>query len=207
MNEGIMKRFISLLIISSVPLAAQSYEVGVFLGKQDYRSITTATNVAYIGRTVESDSKSVQAIRLGYTITDFGPFLFQATVGYQPEVTTDTRYLVDGAQGGPAHYSTTDKYWSVGAMLHLKAFTACGAGIEYRSETLSLLDIKTTYGRPWFRLNAGFAFPGPSIKPFVGLEVSAPLTSYSSDLTFTTEDFLKRIAPKIQMGVYGGIRF
>ena len=43
-------------------------------------------------------------------------------------------------------------------------------------------------------MNAGYAFPTPLVKPFIGLEVAVPLTD-------------KDLGPKLQIGVYGGIRF
>jgi hypothetical protein len=83
--------------------------------------------------------------------------------------------------------------------------------VEYRSETLSATNsISTTYGRPWGRVNAGLAFPTPFVKPFIGLEVAMPLTKTNPSATeYMTSDStgLKAHAPKLQLGIYGGIRF
>ena len=201
-----MKKTLLPFLLLAAPLVGQNYEIGVFLGKQTYKSINTATTATYYGEKVDSQSKIVSSVRFGYSIVDLGPFSFQTTVGYQPEVTTDTQIWIDTA-AGPSHFNTKDKYWSVGAMLNLKAFTAFGAGIEYRSESLSILNTETTYRRPWARLNAGITFPTPTIKPFIGFELSVPLTSTSNDIHTTNEEFLKRTAPKLQIGIYGGIRF
>ncbi|HJV21404.1 MAG TPA: hypothetical protein VJ570_01855, partial [Holophagaceae bacterium] len=108
----------------------------------------------------------------------------------------------------PNEYS--QKHWSVGAMFNFKAMVAFGAGLEYRSESLDITGtggaFSTTYGRPWARANVGFAFPTPIVKPFVGLEVAAPLSSKSNE-TGSPEDVAKSLAPKMQIGLYGGIRF
>jgi hypothetical protein len=57
------------------------------------------------------------------------------------------------------------------------------------------------------RANAGYAFPSPVVKPFVGLEVALPLTSKSFDRAATDEENMKAFAPKLQIGLYAGIRF
>jgi hypothetical protein len=199
------KQLLSFLFLVN-PLMGQDYEIGVFWGKQSYKSINTQTTAAYYGEKVDSQSRSVSSIRFGYSIVDLGPFLLQATVGYQPEVKTDTQQWTDTAAGS-SHFNTKHEYWSVGAMLNLKVFTAVGVGLDYRSENLSIFDTKTTYRRPWVRLNSGVIFPTLQIKPFVGIELSAPLTSSSNDVHSTNEEFLKRTAPKLQIGIYGGVRF
>jgi hypothetical protein len=45
------------------------------------------------------------------------------------------------------------------------------------------------------------------VKPFFGLEVAAPLTSKSYDRNASSVEFLKMLAPKLQVGLYAGIRF
>ena len=45
------------------------------------------------------------------------------------------------------------------------------------------------------------------MKPFFGLEVALPLTSKSFSATASDEDNMKAFAPKLQIGLYGGIRF
>ena len=87
-------------------------------------------------------------------------------------------------------------------MFNFKALVSIGAGVEMRFEKLSLPSNNATYTRPWFRANLGMTFPAPALKPFIGLEVSAPLVS-ENDFAQTA----KSLAPKSQIGVYGGIRF
>jgi hypothetical protein len=79
--------------------------------------------------------------------------------------------------------------------------------VDYRAEKLSLPGLSTTYVRPWARVNAGFAFPLPLVKPFFMVEVAAPLRSTSYSGTASPEDQLKSMGAKLQAGIYAGIRF
>lgn len=187
----------------AAPLAAQSFEVGVFAGRQAYKSfnVTPAPGTTFTG---EVDSKTVLGARFGYSVVDFGPALFQVTAGYQPESSTTAKASMTGSGTSQADFK--ESHWSVGAMFNFKALVAIGAGVEYRSESLKSDTDSTTYGRPWARFNVGFAFPTPLVKPFIGLEADFPLTSKSNEYG-STADILKSMAPKSQIGVYGGIRF
>ncbi len=195
------KLMLPLALVAAAPLAAQDVELGVFIGQQTFNSFTVT------GTKVEPEKKTVTGVRFGYSLVDIGPALFQLTAGYQPE--SKSTFEINGKTvPGAAEFS--HKHWSVGAMFNFKAFVAVGAGVEYRSESLSSNGVgnpSTTYGRPWGRANIGFAFPTPFVKPFVGLEVAAPLTSTSVTATSSTEEVLKGNAPKFQVGLYGGIRF
>jgi hypothetical protein len=196
------KATVALALLLGVPLAAQKWEIGAFLGQQSYNSFSV------IGFESKPESKFVAAVRAGCSVVDFGPALFQLTAGYQPQANTDAK--VNGKT--VPNFSYDQKHWSVGAMFNFKAVVAVGAGIEYRSESLAVsgsgsANISTTYGRPWGRLNAGYAIPSPLVKPFFGLEVAAPLTSKSYDTYAGAEDQLKALAPKLQIGIYAGIRF
>jgi len=202
------KTTLVLLLLMGVPLAAQKWEVGLFAGQQSYKSVTD------FGVTDEPAKKTVASIRFGYAVADIGPALFQLTAGYQPLVKTDVKQSGGTIPDGSSipNLSYDQKHWSVGAMFNFKAVVAVGAGLEYRSETLSTsgsngLNTSATYGRPWARLNAGYAIPSPVVKPFFGLEVAAPLTSKSYDRNASSVEFLKMLAPKLQVGLYAGIRF
>ncbi len=81
-----------------------------------------------------------------------------------------------------------------------------GAGPEYRSEPLKGLVMTTTYGPPWARFNVGYAFPAPLVRPFIGVEAVVPLAYRGGDYGWAA-DVLKRVAPRSQIGLYGGIRF
>jgi hypothetical protein len=189
------KILLPLLLVA--PLAAQSFEVGLNVSRQQYPSITELGAFK-----VEPQDKTVVAGRFGYSIVDLGPALFQVTAVYQPKVDTDVK--VNGATSAT---QLGQEYWGLGAMFNFKALVAVGAGVEYRSEKLTTPGLSTTYGRPWARVNAGYAFPTPLVKPFIGVEVAVPLTKKDYNDSLGTEDTLKALAPKLQVGVYGGIRF
>ena len=193
----VKKRLLPLLIAIAVPLAAQSYELGLNISRQAYPSHTELGAFKF-----EPQDKTVVAGRFGYSFFDLGPALFQVTAVYQPKVDTEIR--LNGTNTGT---SLGDEYWGVGAMFNFKALVAVGAGVAYRSEKLTGPSASTTYGRPWARVNVGYAFPTPLVKPFIGLEVAAPLTTKSYNDALTSEDILKSFAPKLQVGIYGGIRF
>lgn len=186
---------IALLALALSPLAAQDFEVGLNVSRQAYReSNITGTNF-------KADDKTVVAARFGYALVDMGPALFQLTAGYQPKVETEV------AQTGSSNAAMKQGYWSAGAAFNFKAMVAVGVGLEYRSERLENAGVSTTYGRPWARANVGYAFPSPLVKPFLGLEVAAPMSKKDGNGATTTEDIMKSIAPKMQVGIYGGIRF
>ena len=200
------KTMLTFALLLGAPLAAQSWEAGVFLGQQQYQS----PHGDLYGSTIQysPENKTIYAVRLGYSVVDFGPALLQLTAGYQPESTTTMKLTVGGAPA--AEGDLKQSYWSVGGMLNFKAVLALGIGLEYRSEDLSTVTRSTTYGRPWVRANAGYAIPSPIVKPFFGVEVAFPLTSKSSNLDVlntSPEDALKAVAPKSQFGIYAGIRF
>jgi hypothetical protein len=179
-----MKKLVLPLLLVA-PLAAQSFELGLNVSRQTYKSVESTP-------IVEAEDKTVVAARVGYALIDLGPALFQVTAAYQPKVETDLKpngFLVPTKLG--------NEYWAVGAMFNFKALVAFGAGVDYRFEKTTLTNLYSssrTYSRPWARVNAGYAFPTPLVKPFIGLEVAVPLTE-------------KDLGPKLQMGVYGGIRF
>ena len=191
-----MKRYLLPMILVA-PLAAQTFEVGLNVSRQQYPSHT----VGGVNRD-EPQDKTVVAGRFGYSFVDLGPALFQVTAAYQPKVDTDVK-----VNGVTSPSQLGQEYWGVGAMFNFKAVVAVGAGVEYRSEKLSMPGTSTTYGRPWARVNAGFAFPTPIVKPFIGIEVAAPLVKKDYSDSLSPEDALKSFAPKLQIGIYGGIRF
>ncbi|HET8900590.1 MAG TPA: hypothetical protein VFM84_01525 [Holophagaceae bacterium] len=201
-----MKKLALALALASLPACAQDFEAGVFLGQNTYKSQTI------LGTELKPETKTVAAARLGFSIVDLGPALFEFTVGYQPKAKT----AMD-ANGANTGLDYGDQYWSAGLMFNFKAFVAVGAGVEYRGEKLTLegpgLNQSTNYGRPWARVNVGFSFPLPIVKPFVGVEAAMPLASTSAPANYgygpgaDTDASLKSHAPSFQVGVYGGIRF
>lgn len=196
-----------LLVLGAVPLAAQDFEVGLFLGQQRYDSVNLEVPGVAKGR-ADVDAKGVLGLRVGYSVADLGPARLQATAALQPAVTSrgtlGVRSSLDevALQGDYKQSS-----YAVGAMVNFRTAVALGVGLDYRVEKLEALGVSTNYGRAWLRANAGLIFPMPSVSPFVGLEVTAPLTATSGFRNPSEEDLLKSVAPKAQIGVYGGIRF
>ena len=197
----------ALAILLAAPLAAQTWEVGLNVSQQSYKEFGSDPWVA-------PKKTTPIALRAGYAVFDLGPALFQITAAYQPKVESD----LENGFGQPSPVRYGHEYYGIGAMFNFKALVAVGAGVDYRFEKASytggLIDRTTSFARPWARVNAGFAFPTPVVKPFIGLEVAAPLTSYSQDdannatsVTGFADGFNKAVAPKLQIGVYGGIRF
>ncbi|BDU76115.1 hypothetical protein [Mesoterricola sediminis] len=193
--------FLPLLVV--LPLSANTWEAGVFIGQQSFRS----QNVTLGGNTFSGDvdNKVTYGFRVGRSVLDFGPALLEVTAGFQPESRANATIRINGAPFGTGEYKT--QHFSIGAMANLKAFVALGAGVEYRFEKLDTGSASTTYARPWIRVNAGIAIPSPVVKPFVGVEAAVPVTSKSVDATSPEEDQIKALAPKFQIGLYAGIRF
>lgn len=192
-----MKKLALAALVAAAPLAAQSWELGVFAGQQTYKTNDVMA--------AQPKNKTVVGARLGYSVVDLGPALFQLTAGFQPKAESEIEQA--GVNTGAKYQQS---HMSVGAMFNFKAFVAFGAGVEYRMEKLnvtgsSLSDV--SYSRPWARANVGMAFPTPLVKPFIGLEVAMPLASKSASTTDSPEDQIRGAAPKLQVGLYGGIRF
>ncbi|WP_243319908.1 hypothetical protein [Geothrix sp. SG200] len=199
-----MKKTLALALLLGAPLAAQSFEVGLFVGQQQYPSphmdVAPGTTL-----NVEADNKTVVGARFGYSVVDFGPVLLQLTAGYQPESKSTLKATLAGTPMGESELKQS--HWSAGAMFNFKAVIAVGAGLEFRSESLKESGgDSTTYNRVWARVNAGYAFPTPLVKPFIGIEAAFPLSSKSNDFA-SAADLLKSLAPKSQIGIYAGIRF
>jgi hypothetical protein len=193
-------------LLAVLPLCAQSYEVGLFVGRQSYPSINYSDPI-FGGLNQTEKAKAVGALRLGYSLVAVGPVLLQATASYQPKA--DSTLTTSSPQGGPQSITQpfNSSHYAVGAMANLKAVVAVGAGLEYRFETVAN-DVATThFGRPWARVNAGYAFPTPILKPFVGVELDVPLTTKTLAANFDESDYLQAMAPKLEIGLYGGIRF
>jgi len=183
-----MKKIYFALILAA-PLAAQNFEIGVNLSQQSYTSSSTPGVAPVV---FDYDSKTVIAARVGYSVVDLGPALFQITAAYQPKTETNLK-----PNGITVPTKLNYEYSGIGAMFNFKALVAVGAGMDYRFEKSTKENIYTgthSYGRPWARLNAGYAFPSPVVKPFIGLEVAAPLATEND-------------GPKLQVGIYGGVRF
>lgn len=198
------KTALLLTLLAGLPMTAQSFEAGLFLGQQQYPSPHKDLAPGVTGQH-NLDNKTVYAVRFGYSVVDIGPALFQITAGYQPESKTSINSTLGGAPVGTIG-DFKQSHWSVGAMFNFKAVVAVGAGLEYRAEKLEAVGESTTYNRPWVRLNAGYSIPSPVVKPFFGIEVAFPLINTSNNFD-SAEKVLQSMAPKSQFGLYAGLRF
>ena len=200
-----------LAVLLASPLAAQTFEVGLFAGQQQYPSIHSDVAPGSTLR-METEDKTALALRFGYAVVDLGPAFLQLTAGYQPQTKATMKASLTVTPFVDVGDFKED-HWAAGAMFTFKAFVAVGAGLEFRSEKLSGTVAgstdSTTYNRVWARVNAGFAIPSPFLKPFVGLEAAFPLATKGSgvDASASAADALKAMAPKSQFGLYAGIRF
>lgn len=191
------KTMLAAILLFTAPLSAQSLEVGLFAGLQGYRS-------SDLPGVSEPKAKPAYIGRLGLSLVEFGPASLQTTVGLH----TATDSIFKTAAGDGTFHSHT--HVSLGAMFNFKAVASLGAGIEYRFERLNMTQSgmsDATFNRPWARANVGMSFPLPEVKPFLGLEVAIPLVNKSAGGTSSIEDQIRSMAPKYQIGLYGGIRF
>ncbi len=202
-----------ILWLATLPLTAQSWEVGAFLGQQTYDKFTWRDTGSGMDTEAKPEGKTVGALRVGYGLVDIGPALFQFSAAYQPKVSTDVKFSAPGVSGLGIGLNLDHQASSLGVALIFRAGVSASVGLDYRWDklegTFQGLSSTTTYGRPWARANVGFALPTPIAKPFLGLEVAAPLANKSVNALgpTTDEEALKALAPKLQVGLYGGIRF
>jgi hypothetical protein len=183
----------SLLLLLALPLAGQSFEFGVNISQQSYTSSTTPGFSGHPSSvSFDFDSKTVVAGRIGYSLLKVGPAMFQLSAAYQPKTDTDLK-----PNGVTVPTKLGSEYYGVGAMFQFKALLAVGAGIDYRFEKITMENVFTSthsFNRPWARVNAGYTFPAPVVKPFISFEVAAPLTKEDN-------------GAELQVGLYAGIRF
>ena len=205
-----MKKTVPILtFLLAAPLAAQTFEAGLFVGQQQHPSpqaeVAPGTTLK-----LEAGSKTVLAARFGYAVADLGPAYLQLTAGFQPEAKTTVKASLSGLPAVDIG-DFRERHWSAGAMVTFKAVVAVGAGLEFRSERLSGsvagTGDSTTYHRVWARMNAGFVVPTPLVKPFFGVEAAFPLSTKDLAPDASASDALKSLAPKSQFGIYAGIRF
>jgi hypothetical protein len=183
-----------------LPLSAG--EVGLLLDKQFGKAQT-----ANFGGSREYDAVSPTGfgIRGGFDVLDLKVAALQLNATWHNKTTGD---LNAGGKVG----ELDNQYWAAGAMVNWKLLVNVGAGVEYRSEkqtwrstTIPALNGDNTHGRTWARVNIGFSIPTPVVSPFFALEVAAPLSK--KDTTAVPSDFAEAMAPQLQIGIYGGIRF
>jgi hypothetical protein len=183
-------------------LPALAGELGVLVDKQ----FGKAQAASYTSQKSDAVSPAGLGLRYGFDVLDLKIAALQVNATWHNKTTGDLTY------GGTKFGELDNQYWSAGAMVNWKLLVNIGAGVEYRSEKQTwrttvpaLGNGDATQGRSWARLNIGFSIPTPVVSPFFMLEVAAPLSK--KDTTATSKDFVEALAPQVQVGIYGGIRF
>jgi hypothetical protein len=196
-----------LLIVSALAtLPVFGAEVGLLIDKQVGKAQAVALDASHKWDAV---SPTGFGIRGAYEILDLKVAAIQMNATWHNKTTGDIAY--NGTKLG----ELDNQYWAAGAMVNWKFLVNIGAGVEYRSEKLAwranaaapagFTSGDNTQGRTWARVNVGFSIPTPLVSPFFALEVAAPLSK--KDTTTTPTDVAQAMAPQVQFGIYGGIRF
>jgi hypothetical protein len=188
------------LLVPFLVLPVFAGEVGLLIDKQ----IGKAQVATFSGQKYDAVSPTGLGIRGGFDILDLKVAALQLNATWHNKTTGDLAY------GGKKLGEYDNQYIAAGAMVNWKLLVNVGAGVEYRSEKLTFRPVSgastdSTQGRPWARVNIGFSIPTPIVSPFFLLEVAAPLSK--KDATSTPKDITEALAPQVQIGVYGGIRF
>jgi hypothetical protein len=195
------KRLLLLSLLAALPSTAG--ELGLLADKQigKAQAATFGSNQNY-----DAVSPTGFGIRGGFDVLDLKIAAIQLNATWHNKTTGDL--TASGTKWG----ELDNQYWAAGAMVNWKLLVNVGAGVEYRSEkqawrstTIAAMNGDNTQGRTWARVNLGFSIPTPVVSPFFALEVAAPLSK--KDNTTTPKDFAEAMAPQLQVGVYGGIRF
>lgn len=196
-------KFAALALGMAASLSAQSWEAGLFLGRQSHPSFGVAGTAP---TEVKVEASTVMAFRLGYAPVERGAFRFQVSAVYQPRHTSDI--LVGGSAADGARLSHASS--GLGAELCWKTIATFGLGLDLRKETLeSTGAASTTWHRPWARASMGWDLARTRVTPFLRLEVAMPLAEKSVGPLGPDSDTEahKSLAPRFQAGIQGGIRF
>lgn len=195
------RRTVLIPVLATLPLLAGG-ELGVLADKQVGKAqalIAGSTRTDY-----DAVSPTGFGIRGGFDVLDLKVAALQLNATWHNKTTGDLK------TGGAKVGELDNQYWAAGAMVNWKLLVNVGAGVEYRSEKLTWRPVSgpssdTTLGRPWARVNVGFSIPTPLVSPFITLEVAAPLSK--KDNGGSLSDVSEALAPQVQVGIYGGIRF
>ena len=195
------RRTVLIPVLATLPLLAGG-EIGILADKQ----VGKAQALIVGGTRTDYDAVSPTgfALRGGYDVLDLKVAALQLNATWHNKTTGDL------TTGGAKMGELDNQYWAAGAMVNWKFLVNVGAGVEYRSEKLTWRPTSgpstdTTLGRPWARVNVGFSIPTPVVSPFFTLEVAAPLSKKDNGGNLT--DLTEALAPQVQVGIYGGIRF
>ena len=191
----------SLLLFLLAGLPAWSGEVGILLDKQAGKAQAA---LGFSTQKYDAVSPTGQGFRVGMDVFDLKVAALQMNATWHNRTSSDLSY------GGARLGELENQYWAAGATVNWKLLVNFGAGVEYRSEKITYrptagAGADATLLRPWAKVNFGFSIPTPVVSPFILLELAAPLSR--RDTTSTPKDFAEAMAPQMQVGLYGGIRF
>jgi len=193
------KNILLVPFLAALPVFAG--EVGILIDKQFGKAQAAAYGT---GQKYDAVSPSGLGLRGGWDLLDLKVAALQVNATWHSKTTGDLSY------GGSKLGELENQYWAAGAMVNWKLLVNVGAGVEYRSEKLSFrptsgVGTDSSQARPWARVNLGFSIPTPILSPFFSLELAAPLSK--KDTSATVKDLADAMAPQVQIGIYGGIRF
>lgn len=205
---------LALCLVAVSLSAAETHpiELGLSFGKQASEKVMVGDS------SIVATAKDTLAIglRVGYTFFASEPVGLQLNVAHQFSATGDLTRNDKTYEGASLSHEAT----SVGAaaVFYPSARINVNLGMDLRMEKLRCAlpdlgakDVATT--RPWFRAASTYNFALGGMKPFVGAEVSAPLarfrtTATGQDSIDTQNDaFILSMAPRLQFGLIGGVRF
>jgi hypothetical protein len=215
-----MKNLIAFVLVGATPLIGQSFEVGAFVGQQKYRVTESIPPPSPQNPLVRStDSNTVEQVRFGYSFLNTGVTKFKLIAAYQPASNATVHITAPNNRDPyPQNLGTTTlntQSWAAGIAIAFQIPIELEIGLEARSEKIKYGNIGGyTYNRPWARANVGYSFQSFGVKPFICFEIAAPLIStsstysnYNSGVYEDPEVSTKALAPKLQVGLYAGIRF
>lgn len=203
------KQVLALAFLGFLPVTAQSWEVGAFVGQQPFRSgqVTSGTFSAAF----DAKDATTYSVRAAYTFSRSGAESLQVTAAslpsqtiHVPVHTRDTSGPIANDWSLPLDYSSL----ALGASFTHHAVLDVCLGLEARLEKLNGGE-GALFLRPWGRAAVTYTLPLASrTRPFAGIEAAYALTAQSSfDGNTFSENNLRALAARRQVGVYAGVRF
>lgn len=191
-----MRRALIILACAGLPVGAQTFDAQVFLGRQSYNNFNRS------GVEAEPVSKTVAAFR--FEVGCFGTHQLVFSAALQPKVKTRVDLAVGGTpmgSGDLAHES-----FNLGVGYRFEGPVRVAVAVDLRGDKLSDGETSTHYTRPWLRAQLGWSPRGHGLRPVVGGELAIPLHTTNDDVA-SAEAVLKSLAPRVQAGLYLGVRF
>lgn len=193
---------VGIVLLGFAVVPARATEFGILLDKAIGRAeALNGSNAAGLPNGgYDQSSPTGFGFRAAYTFLDLRAAELGAALTYHPKAEDDL------TRGGATYGKVGEQYVAIGIQADWKLLMDLHAGLDMRAEkvTTSATGDSTSLVRPWVKAGVGYAVPTP-VSPFVRLEVAVPLTK--EDGTSTPDEFRKAMAPTLQVGLYGGIRF